>query len=39
MAPIFEDNFQKGLAYREIVVILQTVGRGHGMKNQCIIKT
>ena len=39
IALIFEDIFQKSLAFRENVVILQTVGRGHGMKNQCIIKT
>ena len=35
----FEDIFQKGLAFRENVVILQAVGRGHGMKNELIIKT
>ena len=37
--PFFEDIFQKGLAFRENVVILQAVGRGHGMKNELIIKT
>ena len=37
--PIFEDIFQKGLAFRENVVILRAVGRGHGMKNELIIKT